>query len=77
MIRINILFPSEKKRIVKEISEEIKKKYNKDLTRFDFQHVGDEKVYLYVFLEDGTPLYITAEIGRIANTMTICDDMSF
>ena len=77
MISINILFPSERKRILAELSEEIKRKYNRTVKNFHFEHVGDEKVYLYVFLADGTPLYITAEIDRIAYTMTICEDMSF
>lgn len=77
MISINILFPSEKKRIIREISEEIKKQYNKNVKNTKFNHVGNKKVYLYVFLEDDTPLYITADIDRIADTMTISDDMSF
>ena len=77
MININILFPSEKRRIIEEISKKIKSEFNEDVKRFKCQHVGDEKVYLYVFLEDDTPLYITAEINRIADSMTICDDMSF
>ena len=77
MININILFPSEKRRIIEEISKKIKSELNEDVKRFEFQHVGDEKVYLYVFLEDDKPLYITAEINRIADSMTICDDMSF
>lgn len=77
MININILFPSEKRRIIDEISKKIKSELNEDVKRFEFHHVGDEKVYLYVFLEDDTPLYITAEINRIADSMTICDDMSF
>ena len=77
MININILFPREKKRIKKEISDKIKSEYNKKVKSFKFQHIGDEKVYLYVFLEDGTPLYITAMMADIAGSMTICDDMSF
>ncbi len=77
MININILFPREKRRIIKEISDKIKSKYNKEVKRFKFQHVGDEKVYLYAFLEDRTPLYITATMVDIAGSMTICDDMSF
>lgn len=77
MIRINILFPSEKKRILAEIACIIKKRYNRSVKNFHFEHVGDEKVYLYAVLEDGTPLYITATIDRIADTMTICEDMSF
>lgn len=76
MININILFPSEKARIIDEISKKIKSELNEDVKRFEFKHVGDEKVYLYVFLEDDTPLYITAEINRICDSMTICDDMS-
>jgi len=76
MININILFPSEKKRIKEEISKRIKSLYDKDIKKFIFSHVGDEKVYLYIWLEDETPLYITAEIKRIADSMTICDDMS-
>lgn len=76
MIRINFLFPSEKRQIKKIISKEIKKRYQKNITAFTFTHVGDEKIYLYAILEDDTVLYITAEIGRIVNTMTICDDMS-
>lgn len=76
MININILFPSEKRRIKEEVSKEIQSKYNQDVKRFKFQYVGDEKVCLYVFLEDGTPLYITAEINRIVDSMTIEDDMS-
>jgi len=77
MISINILFPKEKKRIIKEISEEIKKKYKKDVNDYQFTHVGDQKVYLYVYLEDGTPLYITARLTDIAGSMTIEDDMSY
>ena len=77
MISINILFPNEKKRIKREISEEIEKKYNKGVKSFKWNHVGDKKVYLYVFLDDETPLYITAEIDRIVDTMTISEDMSF
>lgn len=77
MININILFPREKKRIIQEISAKIKSEYNKDVKSFKFQHVGDEKVYLYVFLEDETPLYVTAKIFDIAGSMTICDDMSY
>ena len=77
MININILFPREKRRIKKEISDEIKSKYKKEVKSFKFQHVGDEKVYLYVFLEDETPLYITARMFDIAGSMTICDDMSY
>ena len=77
MININILFPREKKRILKEISQEIKNKYNKDVKNFKFTHIGDEKVYLYVFLEDETPLYITASIIDVSNSMTICEDMSY
>ncbi len=77
MIKINILFPREKKRIIGEISEEIKKRYNKEVKRVKFNHVGDEKVYLYAFLEDETPLYITAKIDRVVDTMTISEDMSF
>ena len=65
MININILFPSEKARRIDEISKKIKSELNEDVKRFEFKHVGDEKVYLYVFLEDDTPLYITAEINRI------------
>ena len=76
MININILFPSEKARIIDEISKKIKSELNEDVKRFEFKHVGDEKVYLYVFLEDDTPLYITDEINRICDSMTICDDMS-
>lgn len=77
MININILFPREKRRIIEEISKKIKNDYNEDVRRYQFQHVGDEKVYLYVFLEDDTPLYITAKLIDIAGSMTICEDMSF
>ena len=77
MIKINILFPSEKRRIIEEISKKIKSEYNEDVKSFNFQHVGDEKVYLYVFLEDDTPLYVTAEMNRVSDSMTINDDMSF
>lgn len=77
MISINILFPSEKKRIKRIISEEIKKRYNKGVKRFKWNHIGDKKVYLYVFLDDETPLYITADIYRIIDTMTVSEDMSF
>ena len=70
---INILFPREKKRIIKEISDKIKSKCN----NFKIQHIDKEKVYMYVFLEDGTPLYITAMMADIAGSMTICNDMSF
>lgn len=77
MININILFSREKRRIIKEISDKIKSEYNKEVKSFKFQHVGDEKVYLYVFLEDETSLYITARMIDIAGSMTICDDMSF
>ncbi len=77
MISINILFPSEKKRIKRTISEELRKKYDKGVKRFEWNHIGDKKVYLYAFLDDETPLYITAEIDRIVDTMTISEDMSF
>lgn len=77
MININILFPREKRRILEEISNKIKSEYNKDIKSFKFQHVGDEKVYLYVFLEDATTLYITAKINNIYDSITICEEQSF
>ena len=33
-------------------------------------------MYLYVYLEDETPLYITADLRRLEESMTICEDMS-
>ena len=77
MININILFPREKRRIIEEISKKIKNQYHEDVRRYQFRHVGDENVYLYVFLEDDTPLYVTAKLNDIAGSMTICDDMLY
>lgn len=77
MIRINILFPSEKRRIQNQIATEVEKKYRKGVKSLYWNHVGDEKVSLYVFLEDYTPLFVTAEINRVVDTLTICEDMSF
>lgn len=76
MISVNILFPNEKKRIIKEITKKIKSDYNEDIKSFKFQHIGSEKVYLYIFLENGASLYITAEINNVFDSITICNDMS-
>ena len=46
------------------------------MTKFKFNHIGDDHVYLYVYLEDETPLYITADLRRLDESMTICEDMS-
>ena len=76
MININILFPSERKRTKAEIASKIESKYGKKVTKFKFNHIGDEHVYLYVYLEDETPLYITANLRRLEESITICEDMS-
>lgn len=52
-------------------------KYNKKVVKYEFHHVGEEKVFLYVYLEDGKILFITAEYFDIAGSMTFCEDMSF
>lgn len=52
-------------------------KYNKKVVKYEFHHVGEEKVFLYVYLEDGKILFITAEYFDIAGSMTFCEDLSF
>lgn len=76
MININILFPSERKRIKAAIASKVENKYGKKVTKFKFNHIGDDHVYLYVYLEDETPLYITTDLRRLEESMTICEDMS-
>lgn len=78
MISINILFPREKKRIKRKVAEKLKEKYNKNVRDFRFTHIGDEKIGLDVFLEDGKPLYITVIFykGSIID-ITIEEDMSY
>lgn len=77
MFDLNILFPGKKKRVIEEISSELKKKYNKDVTSYRFTHLDNELVTLYVSLEGDTPLYITARANDISGSMTVCEDMSF
>jgi len=78
MININILFPNERRRIKRKVEKEIKKQYNRGVRSFYFSHIGDEKITMYVFLKDGTPLYITMRIiGNMICDMTISEDMSF
>ena len=77
MININFLFPWEKRRIKVEVAKKIMDKYNKKVVKYEFHHVGEEKVFLYVYLEDGKILFITAEYFDIAGSMTFCEDMSF
>lgn len=50
---------------------------NKKVVKYEFHHVGEEKVFLYVYLEDGEILFITAEYFDIAGSMTFCEDLSF
>ena len=76
MININILFPSERKRIKAAIASKAENKYGKKVTKFKFNHIGDDHVYLYVYLEDEIPLYITANLRRLEESITICEDMS-
>ena len=66
-----------KRRIKDEIAKKIMDKYNKKVVKYEFHHVGEEKVFLYVYLEDGKILFITAEYFDIAGSMTFCEDMSF
>jgi len=78
MISINILFPSEKKRIKREVSRAVEEKYNRGVKSIRFRHVGDERIHMHVFLEDGTPLYASAQIYRkIICNLTISEDMSY
>mgnify|MGYP004501808879 FL=1 len=46
MININFLFPWEKRRIKDEIAKKIMDKYNKKVVKYEFHHVGEEKVFL-------------------------------
>ncbi len=77
MFNLNILFPWKKKRVLEEISSELKKKYNKEVISYDFTHLDSKLVALYVSLEDDTPLYITARPDDVSGSMTVCEDMSF
>lgn len=71
-----ILFPLEKKRIKKEISEVVIKEYNEKIKSFKNICRDGDMIYLYVYLENENWLYVTANKKKIEETMTICDDMS-
>lgn len=76
MIRINILFPWEKRRIIKEISPEIEEKYKKKVKKMEWNHTGNDVCSLYVFLEDDKSLYIRVDLNTY-EILTISEDMSF
>ena len=46
MININILFPSERKRIKAAIASKVENKYGKKVTKFKFNHIGDDHVFV-------------------------------
>lgn len=50
MININFLFPWEKRRIKDEIAKKIMDKYNKKVVKYEFHHVGEEKVFCMFIL---------------------------
>ena len=76
MIRINILFPWEKRRIIKKILPKIEKEYNKKVKRTTWNDTGSTECSFYVILEDGKPLYIRVDLDTY-EILTICEDMSF
>lgn len=76
MIRINIVFPWEKKRIVEKISPQIEKKYSQKVKKVEWNYTGDKVCSLYVYLEDGKPLYLRIDIDMV-KILTITEDMSF
>ena len=77
MISINILLPHEKKCIKEEVTKFLRKRYNMSVKKFKFNHIGDERVYLYVTLEDGTLLYLTAGFyKKCIYDITVSEDMS-
>ena len=71
-----ILFPLEKKRIKKEISEVVIKEYNEKIKSFKNICRDGDMIYLYVYLENENWLYVTANKKKIKETTTMCDDMS-
>lgn len=76
MIRINYLWPWEKRRIVKKISKQIEKEYRKKVKNVNWNYTGDTECSLYVYLEDGKELYVRFDI-KIGKILTILDDLSF
>lgn len=76
MISINILFPWEKKRIIKKITPQIEEKYNRKIEEVSWNHTGDEVTSMYVYLEDDQPLYIRVDLRKY-EILTISEDMSF
>lgn len=76
MIRINIVFPWEKRRIIKAISPQIEEKYEKKVKNTEWNHTGNDVCSLYVFLEDDKPLYIRFDLVAY-EILTISEDMEF
>lgn len=74
MIRINIVFPWEKRRIIKEISSEVEKKYKQKVKVAIWNYNGDKIACLYIFLEDKT-LYIRFDLDT-NKIVTMCEDLS-
>lgn len=76
MISINILFPWEKRRIIKKISPEIEKKYNKKVKRTIWNDTGSTVCSFYVILEDDVYLYVRVDLYTY-EILTICKEMLF
>lgn len=76
MIKINYLWPWEKKRIKQKVTEEIEEEYNQKVKNITWNHTGNEIASLYVYLKDGKQLYIRFDIDWF-EIKTISEDMEF
>lgn len=81
MIRINILFPKDKKRVEQAISKAVEKKYKVGVKKFHFSRMLGILVLYYVELEDDRSVEARVSLG-LERSITIdkiefSEDLSF
>lgn len=81
MIRINVLFPRDKKRIEQAISKAVEKKYKASVKKFHFSKMLGILVLYYVELEDDRSIEVRVSLGLERNItidkIVFSEDLSF